>query len=119
MALTPAWTAARKAILGIEAHLVVHAPLLRIAQDVVRFLHVLEAVLGGFIPGIQVRVILAGELPVSLPKFFVGGAFGNSQRFVIIVFWARRHGIGSDRIQQESGRPSLVLLLIVNVYEFG
>jgi hypothetical protein len=38
-----------------------------VAQDVVGFLNVLEAVFGGFIARIEVRMIFAGELPVRLP----------------------------------------------------
>ena len=47
----------RNPIFRIEADLIVHLPLLGIAQNVVGFLHVLEAILGGLITRIQIRVI--------------------------------------------------------------
>ena len=53
----PPWSAGPPApaiaVLRIEAELVVHAALLGVAQDVVGFLHVLETVLGGLVPGFR------------------------------------------------------------------
>src|SRR4029077_2650001 len=57
-----AWRRApRIEIVAVEAVLVVHLPLLGIGEDVVCFLKLLEFFLGGFIAGIEVRVIFAGE----------------------------------------------------------
>src|SRR5260221_7901529 len=55
---------ARGTVLRIEADLIVHLPLLRIAQHVVRFLHVLEMVLGRFIARVQIGMIFTREFPV-------------------------------------------------------
>src|SRR5215203_619251 len=49
-----------------RAELVVRLPLLGIAEDVVRRLDLLEALLGNSIARILVRVVLAGEPPVGL-----------------------------------------------------
>jgi hypothetical protein len=53
-------------VVGIETVLIVHLALLGIAQDVVGFLNLLEALLGGFVAGIQIGMILARQLAVSL-----------------------------------------------------
>ena len=79
--------------IGVKPYLVVHAALLRVIQNVIGFLHVLKAIFGRLIARIQIRVVLAREFPVRFPKFFIGSGPGNSQRLVIIVFWAGRHGI--------------------------
>ena len=55
--------------LGVETELVVRLPLLRIRQNVVRFLDLLEFFFRGFIAGIQVGVILARQLPVGLREY--------------------------------------------------
>ena len=84
-----AWPTARTArrnVVGIETVLIVNLALLGIAQDVVGFLDLLEALLGGFIAGIQIRMILARQLAVSLADLvFLGGA-RHTERFVIILF---------------------------------
>ena len=80
---------AGEAVLRIEAELVVHLALLGVAQDVVGFLNVLEALLGGLVPGIQIGMILARELPVRLADLVRGGLARNAQRFVIVVLGSR------------------------------
>ena len=74
-------------VVGIETHLVVHLPLLGITQDVIGFLDILEAVFGGFVSWIQIRMVLSGELPVSLADIVFRGGAGDAQGLVIIVFW--------------------------------
>ena len=76
-----------ESVFRVEADLVVHLPLFRVAQDVIGFLDVLEAVFGGLVSGIQIRMVLPGELPVSLPDFVFRSGRGNTQGFVVIVFW--------------------------------
>jgi hypothetical protein len=56
-----------EAAVGIKADLIVHLALFGIAQNVIRFLHVLEAVFGGLVAGVEVGVVLAREFPVGLP----------------------------------------------------
>src|SRR5207244_7387697 len=76
---------ARETIIRVEAYLVVHLPLLGIAQDVVSLLHILEALLGGFVAGVQIWMIFVREFPVSLADFLRVGFAGNAERLVILV----------------------------------
>src|SRR5579871_1183969 len=73
-------------VLGVEAHLVVHLAFLGIAQNVVSFLDVFEALLSGFVVGIEIGVVFARQFPVRLFDVFVGGVFPDPERFVIVVF---------------------------------
>ena len=77
--------------IGIEADLIVHRPLLRIAQNVIGFLHVLEAIFGGFVAGVEIGVIFAGELPVGFADLVLRGAAFDAEGFVIVVFGLRCH----------------------------
>jgi hypothetical protein len=65
--------------------------LFRIAQDVVGFLHVLEAVFGGLIARIQIRMIFAREFPVGFADLVFRGAAGDAERLIVIVFWRACH----------------------------
>src|SRR5215472_9842012 len=49
-------------VVAVKAVLVVHLPLFRIGQYVVRFLQLLELFFRGLVSGIQVRVILPRQL---------------------------------------------------------
>src|SRR5581483_1361122 len=60
---------ARETVRRIEAVLVVHLALLRIAQNVICFLYVLETLFGRFITGIQIRMILARQLAIRFADF--------------------------------------------------
>src|SRR5262249_38655804 len=55
---------AGKSILRIEAELIVHLALLRIAQNIVRFLDILEALFGRLIARIQVGMVLTREFAI-------------------------------------------------------
>jgi len=81
----------RSLAVGVEAELVVRLPLLRIRQDVIRFLDLLEFFLGGFISGIQVGVILARQFPVGLANVLLRGFARNSQKLVEVLLAGRRH----------------------------
>ena len=72
-----------------EAELVVHLLLLGIAQDVVGFLDLLEAVLGGLVARVDVRMVLARQLSVRLLYLFLGGGSLNAQDFVEILVSVR------------------------------
>src|SRR5258708_2611068 len=89
---TRAWPGRGKTAVRVEPHLVVHAPLFAIAQNVIGFLNVLKTILRGFVARVQIRVKLAGEFPVSLPNIVFGCPAGYAQGFIIIVFWTCRHG---------------------------
>src|SRR5208282_2443274 len=70
----------------VEAELVIHLALLRVRKDFVGFLNLLELFLRRFVAGIQVRVILAGELSVSLADFLERRLARNAEQLVIILF---------------------------------
>ena len=80
---------------GIEAKLIVHLPFFGIRKDVVGFLNLLEFFFRGFVAGVQVRMILAGQLPIGLANLFLAGFAANAQKFVIILFGCGRHNSDS------------------------
>src|ERR1017187_4265125 len=85
-----AWRAgAGKTVIGIETELVVHGTLLGVAQYVVGFLDVLEALLGGLVTRVEVGVVLAGELAIGLADFLRIGFARYAQRFVVVVLGSR------------------------------
>jgi hypothetical protein len=80
-----------KAVFRIEAVLVVHLLLLRVAQDVVRFLKLLEAVFRRFVAGVQVGMVLAREPPVGLADVLRAGIAADPESLVIILLLSGRH----------------------------
>ena len=70
---------------GIEAVLVVHLLLLGVAQNVVGFLDLLEAILGGFFAGIQVGMVLASQTPVRFSDFLRFRVAGYPEGSVIVL----------------------------------
>ena len=81
------------AALGVKAKLVVHLAFLGVGENVVRLLHLLELFFGGFIAGIQVGMILAGQFTIGLPYLLLGGLAGDAQQLVIILFGGSCHGL--------------------------
>src|SRR6185436_5504468 len=75
----------RRAVLRIEAVLIVHLLLFLIAQDVVSFLDLFEAILGGLIAGVQVGVMLAGQAPVGFTDFVRSGLAAHPECLVVIL----------------------------------
>ena len=65
-----------------RAEAVVRLPLLGVGEDVVRRLHLLEALLGGLVALVRVRVVLARELPVRLLDLVGRGALLDAERVV-------------------------------------
>src|SRR5437868_3844445 len=74
----------RHPVLRIEAILIVHLLLLRIAENVVRFLYFLEAVLGRLVARIQVRVMLAREAAISLADIIRARLASDAERLVVV-----------------------------------
>ena len=74
----------------VETVLVVHLALARLAEHVVSFLDVLEAIFRRFVAGVQIGVVLARQFTVGLTQFLGGGLFVEAERFVIVVL-GRRH----------------------------
>ena len=65
---------ARRNVVRVETVLIVDLALLGIAQDVIGFLNLLEALLGGLVAGVQIRMILARQLAVRLADLVLFGA---------------------------------------------
>src|SRR5579875_117101 len=89
-----AWAArsgAGKPVFRIEPVLIVHLALLGVAQHVIGFLHVLEALFGGLVARVQIGMILPCQFPVRFADFIGGSALGDPEGFVIIVFGCRWH----------------------------
>src|SRR3954470_7000300 len=89
-AAEPAWEAlrARRHVLvgaPVGAELVVLAALVGVAEHLVGFVDLLEARFGHLVPGVHVRVVLAGQLAVGLLDLLVGGRLGEPQRRVIVL----------------------------------
>ena len=78
---------ARESVLGIKPELIVHLPLLGIAQDVVSLLNVLESVFRRFVAGIEIGMILAREFAVGLADIVRRGLPFHAERLVIFVLW--------------------------------
>ena len=67
------------------AETVVLAALRLVAQDIVGRLHFLELPLGLLVAGVAIRMILPGQLAVSLLDLVLGGVAFDSQGLVIIA----------------------------------
>ena len=78
-----------KAGVGVEgrkAVLVILCPLVCIGKDLVSLVDFLELRLSLFVSGVQVRVILLCQFPVSFFQFIVRGCFAHAKDFIIITF---------------------------------
>ena len=69
-----------------KAVLVVELALLRVRKHLVCLVDLLELFLGFLVAGVIVRVVLHGQLAVSLFDLRVGGRLGYTQHFVVITF---------------------------------
>ena len=81
------------------AELVVLGPLLRVAEDRVGLLDLLEPGLGRLVPGIEVGMVFAGQLPVGLLDVGQGRSPGDAQDLIVIF----RHRLTSDRLRALAG----------------
>src|SRR5215471_2044894 len=69
----------------IRAELVVFFALLGIAKDLVRLVDLLELRLSSFVAWIDVRVVLARQLPERLLQILVGGGLRDAQGGVVVL----------------------------------
>src|SRR5204863_8944342 len=69
----------------VAAELVVFLPLVGIAQHVVRFVNLLEALGGLRVVGIAVGMVLLGQAPESLLDLVRGGGFSDSQHLIVVA----------------------------------
>src|SRR5579872_3908442 len=109
-AAAPAGSAsARRTVLRIVADLVVHLLLLWIAQDVVGFLDLLETILRGFVAGIEIGMMLARKLTVSLADIVRGGVPFHPESFVKIHFYIAYNAAGRDPLLPDVRDPRCAL----------
>ena len=73
-----------------KTKLVVPFALFRVGEDVVRLVDLLKLFLCGFIAGVQVRVVLFGELAVGALDFGVACIFADTQHLVIVSLVCHR-----------------------------
>jgi len=78
-------------VLRIEAVLVEHLLLFRIAQDVVGLLNAFEALFGRLVARVEVGMVLAREAAVRLPNFIGIRGAGNTQRRVVVLTRGRHN----------------------------
>jgi hypothetical protein len=69
----------------VRAQLVVLLPLLGIAEHLVRLVDLLELRLGDLVTRVDVRVVLAGELPVRLLQLLVRSGLRDPERLVVVL----------------------------------
>src|SRR3954469_14831744 len=90
---TRAAEAAGGAEAGEGAARVVLAPLLRVGQNVIGLLDLLEALLGSSVPGVAIGMVLADELAVGLLDVLCRGLAVDAEDLVEV---ARSHGLLRD-----------------------
>ncbi len=86
---TAAETTGACAIAGIhpgKAELVVALALVAVAEDLIGLVDLLESGLGLLVAGVQVRVVLLGQLPVGLLNLCLCGALLDAQDFIVVSF---------------------------------
>jgi hypothetical protein len=82
----------------VGAQLVVFLPFFGIAEDFVGLVDLLELGFGGFIAGVDVGMVFAGELAVRLLQLLRGGRLRNTERRIVVLevhierFWIRVPG---------------------------
>src|SRR5205807_3212185 len=77
-------------IVRIEAKLIIDLALLGIAQDIVGFRDFLEFFFGLFVVGVNIRMVLSGELTESFADLLLRGALLHAQSTVIIFLLGGR-----------------------------
>ena len=80
-------------IVGIdpsETELVIALALVRVGKNIVGLVDLLELFLGVLIAGVQVGVVLFGQLAVGAFDLGIGGVFADPQHLVVITFFCHR-----------------------------
>ena len=94
-----------------KAVLIVQLTLLRVRKHLVGFIDFLELFLGILIAGVVVRVVLHGQLAVSLFDLRIGGRFGYSQHFVVIALFLCHNHTSIKPAKAAPAKPERLLLL--------
>ena len=80
-------------IVGIdpsESELVIALALVRVGKNIVGLIDLLELFLGVLVAGVQVGVVLFGQLAVGAFDLGIGGVFADPQHLVVITFFCHR-----------------------------
>ena len=93
------------------AKLVVTCFLVGVAQYIVCFGSLFELFFGILIAGVVVRVVLHGQLAVSLLDLRIGGRFGYSQHFVVITLFLCHNHTSIKPAKAAPAKPERLLLL--------
>jgi hypothetical protein len=91
-------------VLGIKTVLIVDSPFLGVAQHVVGVLDLLETLLRRLVPGIDVRVVLPRQAPVSFLDFRFFRVSRNAQDCVIIFLIRNTLSAAARRFQRTRQR---------------
>ena len=83
----------------------------RLGGEGVGFIDFLELFLGILIAGVVVRVVLHGQLAVSLFDLRIGGRFGYSQHFVVIALFLCHNHTSIKPAKAAPAKPERLLLL--------
>jgi hypothetical protein len=84
--------------LPVLAKLVVAPPLVWIGEHLVGFVDFLEALLGCFVAGVHVGVILASQLAIGALDFLGRGISADAQDLVVILEVTRSHRLTPARL---------------------
>jgi hypothetical protein len=93
-------------VLPVWAELIVTLALVGIREHLIRFVDLFEALFGPAIPGIQIRVILSGELAVGLPDLVVRSVPLNPQSLVIVLKLHSAQAPGKSLPKHYAANPS-------------
>src|SRR5208282_1478356 len=75
-------------VVRVEPVLIVDLALLFVPQDIVGFLDILELLFRRFVVGIEIRMILARQVPVRLADLLGLGLAIHPERFVVVLLYA-------------------------------
>src|SRR5262249_39051541 len=104
---------ARRHVLAVKAVLIVHLALLRVRENVVGFLQLLEFFFGGFVAGIQIGMVFAREFAECRTNILGGRFARHAKEFVIIGFCCCGHLLSKiatlkrKSLRHDVGQPEL------------
>jgi hypothetical protein len=73
------------AILPVLTELVIFLALLRIGKDLIGSIHLLEPGLGRLITGVNIRVMLAGQLSIGLLYLLLSSLSADTEKLIVIL----------------------------------
>ena len=89
---------------AVKAELIVAFPLLRVAQNLVGFVQLLEAFFGALIIRVQIGVAFLGFFAIRRFDLRIRGVLGNAQNLIIIALCQKLTYLHSiNRITAEEG----------------